>query len=321
MIPITGFDLPFFQRLTDSRRVMIAGAGGGFDVFSGLPLYFLLRESGRDVFLANLSFSNLPPSVGRSVTPVCVEVTADSQGYVHYFPEQVLCKWFRTQGEEVSIYSFHRTGVQPLREAYRKLVAELNLDTVVLVDAGTDSLMRGDEAGLGTPSEDMASIAAVHQLGVPRKFLVCLGFGVDWYHGICHYQVLETVADLTRQGAFLGSVSLIRSTPAVARYMEACTAVRRAMSEDHASIVCSSILSALEGHFGAYHSTQLTGGDTLWINPLMAFYWCFELAAVAERVFYLQDILNTETYEHLTRAINAFRTTLHGHKVWQAIPI
>ncbi|MFF7988525.1 hypothetical protein ACFZDG_01885 [Kitasatospora xanthocidica] len=32
---------------------------------------------------------------------------------------------------------------------------------VLLVDGGTDILMRGDEAGLGTPEEDMASLAAV----------------------------------------------------------------------------------------------------------------------------------------------------------------
>jgi len=321
MNPISGFDLPFFQKLSDSRRVLIAGAGGGFDVFSGLPLYFLLRESGRDAFLANLSFSSLVPSVGRWVTPVCVEVTADSQAYLNYFPEKMLCKWFRTQGEEVSIYASHRTGVQPLRDAYQKLAEELNLDTIILVDGGTDSLMRGDEAGLGTPGEDMTSIAAAHQVDVARKFLVCLGFGVDWYHGVCHSQVLEAVGDLTREGSFLGAVSLLKSMPAVTRYIDACTAVRSDMSEDHASIVCSSILSALEGHFGAYHSTRLTGGNSLWINPLMTFYWCFDLSAVAKRVFYLQEILNTETYEHVTRVIESFRITLQGHKTWQEIPI
>ena len=41
------------------------------------------------------------------------------------------------------------------------LIEQLQLDTIILVDGGTDSLMRGDEAKLGTPEEDMASIAAV----------------------------------------------------------------------------------------------------------------------------------------------------------------
>ena len=97
------FELPFCRELGQSQRVLIAGAGGGFDVFSGLPLYFLLRESGRQVVLANVSFASLVPSVGRWLTPELVEVTADSEGYAYYFPEQVLSSWFRTQGQEVSI--------------------------------------------------------------------------------------------------------------------------------------------------------------------------------------------------------------------------
>ena len=40
-------------------------------------------------------------------------VNADSRGpgYINYFPEGYLCQWFRQQGEEMSVYCFHRTGV------------------------------------------------------------------------------------------------------------------------------------------------------------------------------------------------------------------
>jgi hypothetical protein len=72
----------------------------------------------------------------------------------------------------------------------------------VLVDGGTDILMRGDEAGLGTP-EDMSSLAAVAALPDSLVRLVaCLGFGIDSYHGVCHAHVLENLAALQRAGAF-----------------------------------------------------------------------------------------------------------------------
>src|SRR5262249_46059894 len=154
---------------------------------------------------ANLSFSHLDAATGRRLAPAALEITADSHVTAGYFPEFHLTRWFRRQGEEVAVHCFDRTGFQPLREAYRAVVEYLQADAVVLGDGGTDSLMRGDEAGLGTPEEDIASIAAVDELEVPKKYLVCLGFGVDAFHGVCHVHALEAVAELTRQGAFLGA--------------------------------------------------------------------------------------------------------------------
>jgi hypothetical protein len=298
--------LPFFSELDKAHTILIAGAGGGFDIFSGLPLYFGLRQAGKHVYLANLSFSLLQAATGRWLTPATLEVTADSEVRTPYFPEVHLCHWFRTQGEEVSITCFDRTGFAPVLEGYRALVAELQPDTIILVDGGTDSLMRGDEQGLGTPEEDIVSIAAVDELKVVRKYLVCLGFGVDAFHGVCHVHALETVAELTRQGGFLGAYSLLHEMPEVQRYEQASQAVFEAMPM-HPSIVTGSILSALEGHYGDYHRTARTQGSTLWINPLMAMYWCFHLEPLARRILYLDDIKQTQDYGEVMDAIDAFR--------------
>src|SRR5262245_49624549 len=168
---------PCFTELEESRTVLLAGAGGGFDIFSGLPLYFGLRAAGKKVHLANLSFSHLDGAAGRRLHPAAVEVTADSQVTASYFPEYHLSRWFREQGQEVPIYCFERTGYGPLVAAYREVTRHLQIDTILLVDGGTDSLMRGDESGLGTPEEDMASIAAVDDVDdvddveVERKLL------------------------------------------------------------------------------------------------------------------------------------------------------
>ncbi len=298
------FKLPFFTELEGSRRVLLAGAGGGYDVFCGLPLYHALRGAGKEVSLANLAFTPVEALAGRRPAPAVLAVTADTvgPGFINYFPEGYLCQWYRRQGEELTVYCFERTGVGPLREAYRAVVGELGVDTVVLVDGGTDSLMRGDEPGLGTPHEDVASLAAVDDLDVARKLLVCLGFGVDTYHGVCHYHFLEAVAELTRAGAFLGAFSLLADMPEAVRYAQAAAAVHNAMPQ-HPSIVTSSILSALDGRYGDYHATPRTAGSKLWINPLMTLYWAFRLDAVARRVLYLEAMKRTETWAEVNRVI------------------
>jgi hypothetical protein len=183
---------PIFRALEDSRSILIAGAGGGFDVFSGLPLYFALKDQGANVHLASYSFSfaYYYRTIGTILAPHLVRVEPSSEGNEEYFPERYLSHWFKIEGKTEPIYCFEPCGVRPLAEAYRYLVKKLDIDTIVLADGGSDSLLAGDEVGLGTPLEDMTSIAAVDLLDVPKKFLVSLGFGIDRHHGVCHADVL-----------------------------------------------------------------------------------------------------------------------------------
>jgi len=311
---------PLFDRLEDSQRVLVAGAGGGFDVFSGLPLYFRLRALGKDVHLANLTFSRLSLSKGQRLTHGVTAVTADCDGLVDYFPEKHLATWFREQGEEIRVWCFPRLGGVPMREAYEALVEELNLDAIVLVDGGTDSLMRGDEEGLGTPYEDMATIAAVDSLDVPNKLLICVGFGIDAHHGVCHAHFLEGVAETSRAGGFLGVQSLLESMPEVQRYREAVHETFARMPK-YPSVICSSVLSAIEGHYGDYHRTERTHGSELWINPLMSMVWAFDLGVVARRCQYLKEVKQTAYLSDIATVIREHRSRLGRVRPWKDIPV
>jgi hypothetical protein len=111
---MNSFRLPFFDELRRGQNVLIAGAGGGFDVFSGLPLAFNLHAAGKRVFLGNLTFSNLPPdTAGRRITPALTEVTADSVGSDLYFPEKHLAQWFRDRGKESPFTAFTALAPSP----------------------------------------------------------------------------------------------------------------------------------------------------------------------------------------------------------------
>jgi hypothetical protein len=50
---------PLFAALDGARNVLLAGAGGGFDVYAALPLAMALRSGGIAVHLGNLSFTQL----------------------------------------------------------------------------------------------------------------------------------------------------------------------------------------------------------------------------------------------------------------------
>ena len=313
------FNLPLFTELEQSDTILIAGAGGGFDIFCGLPLYFSLIARGKAVYLANLSFSYLPLDEEK-LSPSLLKVTADTPRFHNYFPEQHLASWFRQQGQETPIYCFEPTGFQPLLESYQVLVKELSLDTVILIDGGTDSLMSGDEIGLGTPQEDVASIAAVDELAVDNKLLVCLGFGIDRYHGVCHAHMLQNVAALIESGGFLGTFSLLQEMPEVQQYKQASEYVFQAMPEK-ISIVNSSVLSAIAGHYGDYHVTSRTKGSKLWINPLMSLYWCFRLPQVARQIIYLDAVKETNSYTEIQFLIEGLYSHRKFMRKWENIPV
>ncbi|MFO7901973.1 MAG: DUF1152 domain-containing protein [Pirellulaceae bacterium] len=314
-----GLQLPFFGNIDGASSVLISGAGGGFDVLSGLPLFYALRDSGKRVYLANLSFTNLRSAAGAWLGPKLMEVTPETQTEEAFFPERALSCWLREEGYSVPVYAFERGGVRSLVDSYKILVNTLKLDAIILADGGTDSLMRGDEFDLGTPEEDIASILAVNELDVERKSLVCLGFGVDTFHGVCHAQFLENVSSLIRDGAYLGAFSLTEDMPAVNAYRQAVRSVLEQSPPEYVSIVCTSINSAIEGRFGDYHATNRTRESRLFINPLMSIYWCFDIAGVASRILYGEAARGTETFEELVSVIAEFRAKCTP-RPWKDIP-
>jgi hypothetical protein len=298
---------PLFAALAGARNVLIAGAGGGFDVYAGLPLAVALWDAGIRVHLANLSFTQLELiDLDSWLAENVAAVTPDTKGPEEYFPERTLADWLAGQGLPATVYAFPRTGVKPLRRAYRRLVKQLDVDAIVLVDGGTDILLRGDEAGLGTPVEDMTSLGAVAGLKVPTRLVCCLGFGIDAYHGVNHVQVLENLAALDRAGAYLGALSIPGGSREAALYRDA-VARAQAATPLRPSIVNGQIAAALRGDFGDAQFTPRTAGSALFVNPLMAIYFTVDLAALARRSLYLDRLEDTVDARQVALRIDDFR--------------
>ncbi|WP_433788517.1 DUF1152 domain-containing protein [Actinoplanes sp. CA-252034] len=311
---------PLFAALAPARRILIAGAGGGFDVYAGLPLALALRETGAEVHLASLSFSQLELIDQESwLDRDVAAITPDTASPDWYFPERTLARWLAAHDMPSTVYAFPPLGVRALRAAYQILIDRHGIDAIVLVDGGTDILMRGDENALGTPVEDITSVAAVTALDVPVKLVTCLGFGIDAYHGVNHVQVLENLAALDRDGGYLGALSIPGDSREARLYRDA-VADAQAATPERPSIVNGQIAAAVAGAFGDVQFTRRTSGSTLFVNPLMAIYFTVDLDRLAARCLYLDRLEDTISRRQVIARIEKFRNEIPTTRIPQAYP-
>ena len=133
-------------------------------------------------------------------------VTGASQPDPYYGPEVHVCSYLDSLDPASAphfIYAYYARAfsVPLLRQLYEQLIHAHAIDAIVIVDGGSDSLMAGDEEGLGDPIEDAVSVTAVASLD-PRivKILVSIGLGTDRYNHVSDAASLRAIAELTQVG-------------------------------------------------------------------------------------------------------------------------
>jgi hypothetical protein len=300
------FEQPVVEVLSRSKSVLLAGCGGGYDVLGAVPIALELFRAGKNVSLASLSFTRLDSVPGHeaAAVPFLYRTLKSAATREAYCPEAWLSSWLTESfGQDVPVWCFDNVGPKALRRAYEHLVHEREIDTVVLIDGGVDSLLRGDETSLGTPVEDLASIAAVDSLDVDAKLLMCIGFGAEMRDGICHAQVLSRIAELTRDGGFLGAWPLLANSEQGRMYEAAAAYVSANQKSQRGSHIHSVVRASMRSEFGSH-------GDHVWISPLASFYWCFSLAQVASQNLLLPHISDAETLWEIAAIVEAVRKTL-----------
>lgn len=310
-------NLPDLQELDQCQNILITGIGGGFDILCGLPLFFALEERGKNVFLANYSFTNFADAKACSkpieiVPDLLMQATPTLESHCEYYPEGYLAHWFQnTLKRDVPIYMFAKTGVVPLKESYIKLVNELKIDGMILVDGGVDSLMHGDEQGAGTLLEDSVSLAALSSFSIP-KVLACLGFGTEVEDKVCHHHVLQNMAELIAEhpANFMGSCCLAPWQAEFVRYKDAAHYVQ-SRPNCKVSHITSRIVPAVQGKFGNYHAYQHFKETKLYLTPLMGLYWFFRANAVIQKNLLIDSLKKTFTF---TDVRIVFRQLLYDKK-------
>jgi hypothetical protein len=313
---MTILNLPILDKLLSAKSILLVGMGGGYDIFCGMPIYYELRKAGKKVILGNLTTSHLPKNTeGEQLNPHLVGIGQANSGFLKRLSfaktekpinacEQHLVEFLAQHyDDKPAIWCFERTGVQPMVRSYQQLIEKYDIDTVVLIDGGVDSLIKGNENEQGTLIEDVLSMAAVHALKNVDKYLVCLGFGTE--RDVFYGDVLENIATLTKKKAFLGSCALLQEMACYDFYEKSVLFAQNHTHATGTSVVNSSIISAVRGEYGNVHLIPKTHNSLLWINPLMNLFWCFDLDKVAEWNLVVPTLKNTQTFDDVLKAYQA----------------
>lgn len=289
----------FLRRLEDPaiRTVLMCGCGGGFDFVHGMTLYPELMRMGKTVIIGSYSFgdpaqiSGDAPTVFRKGEAVVKRVTAASAPDPQYGPEVHICSFldaqYPTHAPHFAYAYYARAFTVPtLRRLYEQFISDHAIDAVIAVDGGSDSLMAGDEEGLGDPVEDAVSVAAIASLQGPKlKLLISIGLGADRFNHVSDSASLRAIAELTARGGFWGACSL-EPDGAGARFYSDCIHYIYENQAFH-SVLAGTIVSAIDGHYGGNEVPALlqprVKKEKLFLWPLMGMLWGFDIQKVAER--------------------------------------
>ena len=302
---------------------MLCGCGGGFDFVHSLTLYPELLRLGKTVVIGSYSFGD-PNKIADAVDvfgdggAIAKRVTATSTPTPYYGPEVHVCSFLDVRYPSSAphfVYAYYARSftVPRLTRLYQQFIDTHAVDAIVLVDGGSDSIMAGDEEGLGDPIEDAVSVATVASLpGLKARVLISIGLGADRFNHVSDAASLRAIAELTRMGGFLGAVSL-EPEAAGSRFYRDCLA-HIFERQGFRSVLAGTIASAIEGCFGLDEvplvlQRRVDPGQ-LFLWPLMAVLWGFDVETVARRSLIAKWIRDCETVPDCQAALEAARSNL-----------
>ena len=319
------FTPQFLQDLADPQvtTVFLTGCGGGFDFVHGLCLIPELKRLGKQIIIGSYSFGDANEIQAETINfgrPITVKkVFADSKCSQSYCPEVAICAYLDkefTESAPHSVYAYYARDftVLDLQALHNFLISTHSINCVILIDGGSDSLMKGNESGLGDPIEDSVSIASVSTLQVPLKLLITIGLGTDRFNCVSDASSLRAISEITDLGGFKGSLSLEKGNPCFEFYSKGLEFIYQL--QNFRSVLAGSITASTLGYWGDQRLPSSVLGrvekGSLFLWPLMSFIWAFDVNVVEERSLITKWIRNAENLRDCNSQFNRGRGLLEA---------
>lgn len=196
------------QQLSTANNVLLLGLGNN-DILSGLPIYYNLIKEGKKVHLANITNTELR-SLNEHTDPIILDtnvlgVTSTIKFPSSNFVEGYLSQFFKASlNQDVIVWMLNKMSVQETKVALTRLMTHLNIDCIMLIDGGVDSMMQGNEGREAltnkfvTTTTTLAAVQQIEELQ-GKVFSVCVNNTT-----IESSFINDNLSNLALQGGFLG---------------------------------------------------------------------------------------------------------------------
>lgn len=200
-----------------SSRALVLGVGGGADVVGSIATRRFLEFAKLKVRLGGLPWEqpSIDPEPGpRSLCQIenlqilhervwLANSETRTRSGVRFSESRVA----EILGEEVLLVDI-TGGVQGIVEGLRRALEVLNIDLLVGVDVGGDSLAAGSEAGLRSPLADAMMLAAFSAMKAAGHAVIWSVFGFGSDGELSPEEVETALAIVARHGGLLGAWGL-----------------------------------------------------------------------------------------------------------------
>ena len=212
--------------------------------------------------------------------------------------------------EEHFIYSMDANyyNTKMLKELYEKIIIDNEIDAIITIDGGSDSLMKGNEYLLGSIVEDSVTISAISNIKLERikqKILGCIGMGCDRFHGVSDASTFRAISELKRSDGFLGGIIIETNHEGYKLYKKIINETNT--KQEFHSIIANSVIASVEGSNIVPQAIQERVSPEMNFWPIMGIFWFFNLEKVKERSEICKVI---ENEVDPVQAINKYRKSI-----------
>lgn len=245
-------NIPIIEELKKYNNILIIGIGGGFDIYCGLPIYHeLYFNLHKNIVLANYSFSNFKDVIENTESVLInnnLILNKKNIEPMKYNPEGYLYEGLKElYSTDQVIYSIKKEGVIPTKKSIEYIINTHNIDCIIAVDGGVDSIFHGDEEGCGTILEDTITSISLMDFNI-KKYLVCIGLTTEIEEKVCNYTAFKRISEKYMDDSLLGVCSLIKKQDNFKFFKILCEYCwnQQGHSKSHIS---SRIIPSVEGEF------------------------------------------------------------------------